>query len=51
MKERASGGGTNKYFGVLTTWLSVITRSSVSQQDLTAPRGNAANNSFRRPST
>lgn len=38
-------------FWALTTWLSVITRSRVSQQDLTAPRGNVPINSFRRPST
>ena len=42
---------TYECFCVLTTWLSVITRSRVSQQDLTAPRGNVPINSFRRPST
>lgn len=38
-------------FCALTTWLSVITRSRVSQQDLTDPRGNVPISSFRRPST
>lgn len=36
---------------ILTTWLSVITRSRVSQHDLTTPRGNVAISSFRSPST
>lgn len=44
-------GCTCVCFCVLTTWLSVITRSRVSQQDLTAPRGNVTISSFRRPNT
>lgn len=36
---------------VLTTWPSVITRSSVSQHDLTAARGNVPSSSFSRPNT
>lgn len=35
----------------LTTWLRVMTRSRVSQHDLTAPRGNTPISSFRRQST
>lgn len=49
--ERRVCSRTWDYDSVLTTWLSVITRSRVSQQDLTAPRGNVPNSSFSRPNT
>lgn len=49
--ERRVCSRTWDYDCVLTTWLSVITRSRVSQHDLTAPRGNVPSSSFSRPNT
>lgn len=51
MDQQRVGGCVYEYSCILTTWLSVITRSRVSQQDLTDPRGNVPINSLRRPST
>ena len=48
--EQRAFGCNYAFSWVLTTWPSVITRSRVSQQGLTAPWGNVPTSSFRRPS-